>query len=98
MSPRSNNAASSTPRPVDIRVDLHAEDETGYVWVFLRRAVDPSMIKPGETVIAGNSGARTLVEVVDIVDGPTDKIVHLRFVEGSVAEFEARRRRLHHAV
>jgi hypothetical protein len=56
------------------------------------------VIQPGETVIAGDSGGRALAEVVDIVDGPTDKIVHLRLLDGSVPRFEARRNRLDRAV
>lgn len=97
MSRTNSGVARASARPIDIRVDLHAEDETGYVWAFLRRANNPSVIQPGNTVIAGNSGARTLAEVVDIVDGPTDKIVHLRLLDGSVKAFEASRAKLHHA-
>lgn len=78
---------------VDIRADLHAEDETGFVWAFLGRAADPALIWPGNTVIAGDSSARVLAEVVDVVEGPSDKIVHLRLIDGSVTRFEERRRR-----
>jgi hypothetical protein len=86
------------PPAVDIRVDLQAEDDTGLVWGFLRRAANAGVIQPGETVIAGDSGGRALAEVIDVVDGPTDKIVHLRLLDGSVSGFEARRSRLDRAV
>ena len=39
---------------VDIPTDLNSEDETGYVWTFLDEAEDPSVIVPGEVVVAGS--------------------------------------------
>lgn len=63
---------------VDIACDLMDEDETGYVWTFLADARDPSIIVPGATVIAGDAGAPATVEVIDIVDKPVGRIVHLR--------------------
>ena len=76
---------------VDIKADLQAEDETGYVWAYLRRALRPDLIRPGARVIAGSSGARVVAEVVDIVDGPGDQIVHLRLLRDSVRELERER-------
>ena len=82
----------TTPAPeVDIRADLQNEDETGYVWTYLDRAVHPERIVAGHVVIAGGSGGRCLAQVVDIVDGPGGAIVHLDLVAGSVAEFEKSR-------
>lgn len=63
---------------VDIACDLMDEDETGYVWTFLADAVDPSIIVPGATVVAGDADAPATAEVIDIVDGPVGRIVHLR--------------------
>lgn len=63
-------AAPLTTVGVDIRADLQNEDETGYVWAYLDRAVHPGRISVGNTVIAGNSGGRCLARVIDIVDGP----------------------------
>lgn len=39
---------------VDIPADLNSEDETDLVWTFLDEADDPSIIKPGEVVVAGS--------------------------------------------
>jgi hypothetical protein len=39
---------------VDIAADLNSEDETGFVWTFLDEADDPSVIRPGEVVVAGS--------------------------------------------
>jgi hypothetical protein len=83
--------------PVDIRADLQAEDDTGYIWTLLRDATDDSIIRAGAIVIAGNSVGRTLAEVVDVVDGPTDKIVHLKPLPGSVRAFEMERARARRA-
>lgn len=84
-------AAPLTTVGVDIRADLQNEDETGYVWAYLDRAVHPGRISVGNTVIAGNSGGRCLARVIDIVDGPGGTIVHLDLLAGSVVEFEKRR-------
>ncbi len=77
---------------VDIRADLQNEDDTGYVWAFLRRATEPARITAGAIVIAGNSAGRSLARVIDIVDGPGDKVVHLQPLPGSVTEHEQLRR------
>ncbi|MGH9152071.1 MAG: hypothetical protein ACRD03_06690 [Acidimicrobiales bacterium] len=53
---------------VDIACDLMDEDETGYVWTFLRDARDPSLMEPGAIVVAGDPDAPAVAEVVDIVD------------------------------
>lgn len=82
----------TTPTPeVDIRADLQNEDETGYVWAYFDRADHPERIEVGAVVIAGGTGGRCLASVVDIVDGPGGKIVHLDLVAGSVSKFESTR-------
>jgi hypothetical protein len=65
---------------IDIPADLNSEDETGLVWTCLDEADDPSIIKPGEVVLAGSPLASALCEVVDLVDKPAGTIVHLRVV------------------
>lgn len=73
---------------LDIHADLQNEDETGYVWTYLDRALRPELIVPGCVVIAGSGLGRCLARVVDVVDGPGGPLVHLDLIEGSVAEFE----------
>src|SRR5262245_22470255 len=45
---------------VDIKTDLNAEDQTGYVWAFLDDARDPSLITRGALVVAGDDGRQRL--------------------------------------
>jgi hypothetical protein len=78
---------------VDITADLNDEDETGFVWTFLHEARDQSLINPGAIVVAGDSDAPAVAEVVDIVDKPAGKIVHLRLLPGVIEDYEALVRR-----
>lgn len=78
---------------VDIACDLMDEDETGYVWTFLADAHDPSIIEPGAIVTAGHAEAPAVAEVIDIVDRPAGKLVHLRILPGLVEDYEALVRR-----
>jgi hypothetical protein len=78
---------------VDITCDLMDEDETGFVWTFLREATDPSVIVPGAIVVAGDADAPAVAEVVDIVDKPAGKVVHLRVLPGAIEDYQALVRR-----
>ena len=78
---------------VDIACDLMDEDETGYVWAFLRDARDPGMIEPGAIVVAGDEDAPAVAEVVDIVEKPAGPVVHLRLLPGAIEDYEALVRR-----
>ena len=73
---------------VDIPADLNDEDETGFVWTFLREARDRSLIAPGAIVVAGDSDAPAVAEVVDVVDKPAGKVVHLRLLPGLIEDYE----------
>jgi hypothetical protein len=74
---------------VDITCDLMDEDETGYVWTFLREARDPSLIEAGAIVVAGDEDAPAIAEVVDIVEKPAGPVVHLRILPGVIEDYEA---------
>lgn len=78
---------------IDITCDLMDEDETGYVWTFLREARDPSLIEPGAIVMAGDPDAPAVAEVVDVVEKPAGPIVRLRVLPGSVEDYAALVRR-----
>jgi len=78
---------------VDITADLNDEDETGFVWTFLDEARDPSLISPGAIVVAGDADAPAVAEVVDVVDKPAGKVVHLRLLPGVIEDYEALIRR-----
>lgn len=78
---------------IDITCDLMDEDETGYVWTFLREARDPALIEPGAIVVAGDPDAPAVAEVVDIVEKPAGPVVHLRVLPGAIEDYEALVRR-----
>lgn len=72
---------------VDIPADLNSEDETGFVWTFLDEADDPTIIKPGEVVVAGSALTPAVCEVVDLVEKPAGTIVHLRILPGTIDHY-----------
>ncbi len=78
---------------VDITCDLMDEDESGYVWTFLREARDPALIEPGAIVIAGDPDASAVAEIIDIVDKPAGRVVHLRVLPGAIEDYQALIRR-----
>ena len=78
---------------VDIACDLSDEDETGYVWTFLDEARDPALIEPGAIVVAGDADAPAVAEVIDVVEKPAGKVVHLRLLPGAIEDYEALIRR-----
>lgn len=78
---------------VDITCDLMDEDETGFVWTFLREARDPQLIEPGAIVVVGDADAPAVAEVVDVVPKAAGPVVHLRLLPGAVEDYEALVRR-----
>jgi hypothetical protein len=73
---------------VDISADLNDDDGSGYIWAFLDEARDPSQIKTGALVVAGNEDAVAMCEVASLepaADGGT--IVHLRVLPGLVEDY-----------
>ena len=78
---------------VDITCDLMDEDESGYVWTFLREARDPNLIEPGAIVVAGDEDAPAVAEVVEIIDKPAGQVVHLRLLPGVIEDYQALVRR-----
>jgi hypothetical protein len=79
---------------VDIRADLNAEDQTGYVWAFLDEAHEPSVIVPGALVVAGDEDAPAVAVVVDLDEHPNGTIVHLDVLPGAVENYLALARRV----
>ena len=76
---------------VDIRADLNAEDQTGYVWTFLDEARESSLIVPGALVIAGDEDARAVAMVVDRTPHPNGTVVHLDILPGAIDRYLALR-------
>jgi hypothetical protein len=59
----------------------------------LREVRDPSLIEPGAIVVAGDEDAPAVAEVVEIVDKPAGKVVHLRLLPGVIEDYQALVRR-----
>jgi hypothetical protein len=74
---------------IDITCDLMDVDETDFVWTFLSEAREPKLIEPGVLVLAGDTDASAVAEVVDVVDKPAGKVVHLRLLPGHIEEYAA---------
>ena len=74
---------------VDITADLNDEDETGYVWTFLDEARDPSQIKPGTLVVAGDEDAAAICQAIDLTPAGDGTIVHLKLLPGLVDDYRA---------
>ena len=81
------STASSNAVVVDLEVDFHNEDETGYVWTWLSEARDPSMIAPGRILVVGDDDAIAMARVVDLVEHENGRIVHVEIPPGTVAEY-----------
>ncbi|MGH8905282.1 MAG: hypothetical protein ACRD0K_01895 [Egibacteraceae bacterium] len=79
---------------IDIAADLNDEDETGYVWTFLDEARNPALITPGAIVVAGDPDSPAVAEVVDLIDRPAGRVVHLRLLPGALEDYEALVRRV----
>jgi hypothetical protein len=71
---------------LDITRDLMDEDESGYVWTFLREARDQRLIEPGAIVVAGDEDAPAVAEVVEIIDKLAGPVVHLRVLPGAIED------------
>jgi hypothetical protein len=70
---------------VDIDIDWNEEDDTGFPWTFVDRALDPSKIVPGAYVIAGRGTSLAVAEVVDVNEAG---VVHLRPLPGPLSAHE----------
>ncbi len=72
---------------VDLEVDFHNEDETGYIWAWLSEARDRSVIAPERIVVVGDDDAVAMARVVDLIEHENGTIVHLEVLPGSVAQY-----------
>lgn len=73
---------------VDIDIDFHSEDATGYIWAWLSDASDPSVVTPGGIVVVGDDDAIAMAQVVDLVEHENGTIVHLNVLPGTVADYQ----------
>jgi hypothetical protein len=66
---------------IDLVADLNAQDDDGFGWSTLDDAVDPSRIRPGAMLVAGNRFGRAVVRVVAVDE---DGQVHFSVLPGSL--------------
>jgi hypothetical protein len=81
------SSVSSDAVVVDLEVDFHNEDETGYLWTWLSEDRDPSVIAPECIVVVGDDDAIAMARVVDLVEHENGTIVHVEILPGTVAEY-----------
>lgn len=69
---------------VDLEVDFHNEDQTGYLWTWLSQAREPNLIRPGGIVVVGDENAIAMARVVDLVAHESGTLVHVEVLPGTV--------------
>jgi len=73
------------PVVVDLEVDFHNEDGTGYIWQWLDAARDPAIVIPD--AIVGEGDVYAMAQVVDLVELENGTIAHLRILPGSIPDY-----------
>jgi len=68
---------------IDLTADLNAQDDDGLGWSALADARDPSRVRPGAMLLAGNRYGRAVVRIAAVDD---DGQVHFAVLPGSVAK------------
>ncbi|MCU1461189.1 MAG: hypothetical protein JWO37_1264 [Acidimicrobiales bacterium] len=68
---------------IDLRADLNAQDDDGNGWSLLSNAREPSRVRRGAMLLAGNRYAQAVVRVLAVDD---DGQVHFAVLPGSVAK------------
>lgn len=76
------------PLAVDLEVDFHNEDATGYIWQWLSEARDPSVVVPEAIIVVGDDDARAMARVVDHVSTDAGDFVHLQVLPGLVEDYQ----------
>ena len=74
-------------RTVDLEADLTAREQDGYCWSILSDARDPKLITPGAVVVAGDSDAPAMVEIVDLSPIGGNTMVRFRILPGVIEDY-----------
>lgn len=72
---------------VELEVNFHNIDETGYIWTRLSDAPVPSIIKPGAIIVAADDDDLAMVRVVDLFDIDGKTFVHVEVLPGVVDDY-----------
>ncbi|MFT4264091.1 MAG: hypothetical protein QM572_11965 [Nocardioides sp.] len=78
---------TDVPVVVDLEVDFHSVDETGYIWTWLSDARDPTVIQPGSIVVVGDEDALAMGRIVDLVEEEKGTVVHVDVLPGPVGSY-----------
>ncbi len=92
------NLSSQNPShaiQVDIPCDIQQVDETGYVWVFLDEAAEPSRIFENAIVVSGDATDPVFARVVALTPRPSGVKVHLDVLPGDPLEYAEAMQRTH---
>lgn len=68
---------------LDLVADLNAQDDDGLGWSVITEARDPSRVRPGAMLLAGNRHAHAVVRIVAVDD---DGQVHFSILPGAVSK------------
>lgn len=79
---------------VDLDVDFHNEDGTGFIWTWLSEARDPSVLAPGAVIVVADGAALAMARVVDHVAHDNGTIVHIDLLPVTVDAFLASANRI----
>ena len=74
-------------RTVDLEADLTSREQGGYCWSSLSDARDPDLILPGAIVVAGDSDAPAMVEIVDLAPVGANTMVRFRILPGAIEDY-----------
>ena len=72
---------------VDLEVDFHNEDATGFVWQWRDAARDPAVVVPDAIVVVGDEDVYAMAQVVDLAELENGTIAHLRILPGSIPDY-----------
>ena len=72
---------------VDLEVDFHNEDQTGYIWTWLDDASKASVIRPGAIVVVADGSDLAMGRIVDLVAHENGTIVHVDVLPGIVDDY-----------
>lgn len=74
---------------VDLDLDFHNEDGTGYIWTWLSEARDPSVIVPGAVVVVADNEALAMGRIVDLEEEENGTVVHVDLLPVTVDAYLA---------
>ena len=72
---------------VDLEADLNSREQDGYCWSLLSDARNPELIVPGAVVVAGDSDAPAMVEIVDLQPVGQHTMVRFRILPGLFEDY-----------